>query len=228
MDQDSPISQTVSKKKRRRVFFTAFTCLIVFLCLMLSGVPELIQFNPRFGLNAVHTFGITSCENPVYQVELYCVPEKFNKMPLYVATIEMPEAYYQALSPYGTEAEKAAFRPIAFFSHEESISKDVVGDKFWVPIITDDGILFFYFLTQLSDGRIIIQLNTSDTTAAVFNSLAEKTSEETPLYLVQDIESIYGVIGDTAYFFPSWGEPAVNYIPEIYSGDHAVFVERID
>lgn len=223
MDQDSSISQKTAKKTRRRIFLSAFACLIVVLCLMLSGVPELMQVNPHLIMDAGCTFGITSCENPVYRVVQYRAPERMTRAALFVATTEMPAECVQALAPYGT-----GFQPIAWFSHEESSSQDGVGHYFWTPIVTEDGILFFYSINQTSGQDVTIGWNQSDRASSTLNALAEKTSEETPLYLVMDELAHYAVIGDTAYYFSDAGSPSVDFLPEIYTGDNPVYVARID
>ena len=47
-------------------------------------------------------------------------------------------------------------------------------------------------------------------------SLSSKTSTDTPMYLVQDNETLYAVIGKTAYYLPDtvW-KPKVSQMPEI-------------
>lgn len=163
------------------------------------------------------------CEEPVYKVEIWEFPSDFKAMPLYVATLEMPQDIQEKWTSLLSKTEV----PIAKFTTigDSEGNREMVGKSFWVPEISGGWIQQFYYLSSpVGGGYSYSANNVSD-----LMSLASLTSEETPLYLVLSGDFLYGVIGDTAYYISDWNEEnAPEYLPELYLGEGEVFVEKID
>lgn len=170
-------------------------------------------------------FGIKECKNPVYKVCKFDTSQEYTKSDLYIATTEMPQKYYDALSDFirNDDVMDKLGTPIATFRHDECENKESIVDLFWVPKLSNGLIKGIYCVGTYSDGKINATLSVDRDD---LNSLAEKTSEETPMYIVIDQAIEYAVIGDTAYYL--YLEPVVDYIPEIYTGDCDVVVKKVE
>lgn len=172
-----------------------------------------------------YVFGIQECKDPVYKVCKFDASQEYTKSDLYVATIEMPQKYYDALSEFihNDDVMDNLGTPILIFWHNECDNKDSVRDIFWVPKLSNGLIKGIYYVGTYDDGKIHAGLSIGRDD---LNSLAEKTSKDKPMYMVLDQSIEYAVIGETAYYL--YLEPTVNYIPEIYTDDCNIVIKKVE
>lgn len=174
-------------------------------------------------------FGITACQNPVYQVAQYSLPAQYSPQTLWVVTRTMPDAYRETLySLMDQETIANLGTPILLFTHVESTDSQDVRDHpyYWIPLMQGETIQRFYWIAQTEDGSYATAY--SEDCAAKLTSLASKTNQEHPLYLVADGDVLYAVIDDTAYNLNDWGvESFTDVIPEIDTQGIAVTVEPL-
>lgn len=183
----------------------------------LSGMPILDNksfrefFTPEPGEEA----------EPVYEVVLWDETAEYTPSPLYLATTEAPkEIIEQSNTLLGTFSV-----PIAQYTtvdcREEM--KESVENIYWLLELYDEQIINIYYLSGMNQAY-----SKSKSCVDALVSLAEKTSVDTPMYLVHDENFLYAVIGETAYFISSWGqENAPKTLPDIVKRD-SVKIIRID
>ena len=157
----------------------------------------------------------------VYEVVLWDETATYTPAPLYLATTEAPkEITEQSNTLLGTFSV-----PIAQYTtvdcREEM--KESVENIYWLLELYDEQIINIYYLSDMNQAY-----SKSKSCVDALVSLAEKTSVETPMYLVHDENFLYAVIGKTAYFISSWGhENAPHTLPEIVKKD-PVKIVKID
>lgn len=177
----------------------------------------------------------------VIPYEEYCadIPEEQDgETVLYVATCQMPRAYYRALtkwveSSYGDRIEiedpETWFQPpIAVFClwDRDEYRKEQVGRRFLVPVLYDGRILEFYFVTGSDSGDVFVCKRTE--IAEELTKLASKTSPDAPLSYIIDGYSTYVRIGEDAVWVKSAPiETMRSEISETYTADLNIVVAEI-
>ena len=191
--------------------------LVTFLCLCLllsaCGVSEA----PAGKLPAPAV-----CEIPVYDVEIYEYMGGILSGPLYLATVDAPDSVLETSERIPGEQSV----PICMFTTigDTDGIRDSVGTQFWLLDLYESGITKTYWVHAEGSGY-----GSSTSTACYLNSLAKKTREDAPLYLVESGGFLYMVIGDTAYcpnpWAPEWIPEA---LPELHLGDGDIKVVEIE
>ena len=164
--------------------------------------------------------GFDYYENSIYEVVSYTVPEINIAKPLYVATTDMPSDYYAELAHY--PFAQALGVPIRTFSHIGREPNYSPNPSFWIPIITNGNIVSICSIVKLENYGFSV--THTKTYSKELGSIAGKTSESYPLYLVLDGEMCYAVISDTAYNITPWAPPA-NAIPDLDLNGLSVIVK---
>lgn len=130
-----------------------------------------------------------------YRVEAFSEEAGSLGTTLYVATVEMPETYYENLTAYGIGTSNLG-APVAFFSLE---GNDVEpSGVFYLPNLGGNGISGFYIVSGNTGADTSLTYSQSYTEK--LHALARLTGEDAPLYLVSDGLLDYAVIGSTAYY----------------------------
>lgn len=158
--------------------------------------------------------GLQTVENPVYEVMEYTVPDQYVFSTLYIATTDETESYDQHMvSKYGSRFQDKGIRVFTFVEGAENPELNV-----WYLVYEGEHISKIYFTTKSpkSDDKYVTGWIEAGEVGRVLEALSEKTSKEEPMYLVQDSEILYAIIGKTAYYLPvSVFEPEVSHLPEI-------------
>jgi len=85
----------------------------------------------------------------------------------------------------------------------------------WYFDYEDASISRFYYVTKSGD-KLVTAWSEAGELGKAIEALASETSADTPMYLVQDNEILYAVIGKTAYYLPgTFMKPEVTQMPEI-------------
>lgn len=173
--------------------------------------------------------------NQEYIVKDWLGDETYHSDTLYVVTKDAPgpvQEKIQAMKQQGDTDTSAVDSPeqvpIAIFvtDAEGETAKSSVGKRFLLLSTDSTGIANIYTLNQ-SDTDV--HVGSSTAFANAFMSLAGKTSENTPLYVVSTGEAVYAVIGSTAYHISEWGfELAPEMLSKLYLGDGDCIVKKID
>ena len=161
------------------------------------------------------------CEVPVYDVEIYEYMGGILSGSLYIATVDAPDSVLETSSRIPGEQSV----PICWFTTigDTEESQNSVTERFELLDLYDGGINKSYSVTA---GRN--SYGSSAVIACYLNSLAKKTSEDLPLYLVSSGGFRYAVIGDTAYCLGPWAPELVpEALPELYLGEEPVKVIKI-
>lgn len=183
-------------------------------------------------------------ENVRYTVssyEKYCadIPEEQDtETVLYVATCQMPQSFYRALTEwversYGYRIEiedpETWFQPpIAVFClwDSDEYSKANVGQKFLVPVLYDGRILEFYSVSGSDSGDIFVCKRAD--IAEELTDLAPKTSLDAPLAYIADGYSTYVRIGEDAVWIKSAPVDTMrSEISEIYTSNQNIVIAEI-
>lgn len=158
--------------------------------------------------------GMQNVVNPVYDVVIYEPPVEYEARDLYVVTTSGLDEYDNHMAErYG---EKYLGKGIRVFSFSENNTTAEV--NVWYFDYEGTSISRYYFVAKSpkSDGKLLTGWTEAGDLGKAIEALSGKTSEETPMYLVQDDELLFAVIGDTAYFLPhDVFEPKVEAMPEI-------------
>ena len=147
---------------------------------------------------------------PVYPVEECPYLSAHRDAPLYVATCELPEREMKKLEEAGLAGGRYG-GPIARFGTTGELSPG--GPDFILTELANHRIERFYVvgsgkidLRKSFDGGLI---------GSAFQSLAAKTSPETPLYFVFYDHNAYAVVGGTACCVAEECNAAAEYLPEL-------------
>lgn len=130
---------------------------------------------------------------PIVSIMADGEPMAYEPAPLYVATIAD-----DAMDAYVSEEFDREMNGIHIFT---AGGEDPSGAPRWYAVMDKGEVnkIYWYSETQTGYGRGYTDGNDIE---IMLNVLAERTSEENPLYLVQYSEILYAVIGDTAYILP--------------------------
>ena len=162
--------------------------------------------------------GMQDVVNPVYDVVIYEPPLEYEANDLYVVTTSGLDEYDNHMAErYG---EKHLGNGIRIFTFAEGAAEE--NFNVWYFDYEGTSISRIYFVTKSpkSDGKLVTGWTEAGDLGKAIEALSGKTSEETPMHLVQDDELLFAVIGDTAYFLPhDIFEPKVEAMPEIALGN---------
>ena len=158
--------------------------------------------------------GLQTVENPVYEVIDYKVPEEYEFTTLYVATTSETASYDQHMvSKYDSRFQGKGIRVFSFVEGTENPDINV-----WYLVSDGEHISQIYFISKSpkSEGKYVTGWTEAGEAGRVLEALSSLTSKEEPMYLVQDNEIIYAIIGRKAHYLPvSIFEPEVSYLPEM-------------
>jgi len=158
--------------------------------------------------------GLKNVENPVYEVVRYEVPDEYDITTLYIATTNEMESYDQHMvSKYDSRVQGKGIRVFSFV--EGTINPEL---NVWYLVYEGEHISKIYYISKSpkSDGEYLTGWMEAGELGCVLEALSGMTSKDEPMYLAQDDEIIYAIIGKKAYYLPvSVFEPAVSHLPEM-------------
>ena len=158
--------------------------------------------------------GLQTVENPVYEVVKYQVPEEYEFTTLYIATSSETESYDQHMvSKYDSRFQGKGIRVFSFVEGTENPDINV-----WYLVSDGEHISQIYFIAKSpkSEGKYVTGWTEAGEAGRALEFLSGLTSEEEPMYLAQDNEILYAIIGEKAYYLPvSIFEPEVSHLPEL-------------
>ena len=158
--------------------------------------------------------GLQTVENPVYEVNHYRVPDEYDFTTLYVATTSETESYDQHMvSKYDSRFQGKGIRVFSFVEGIENPDINV-----WYLVSDGEHISKIYFAVKSpkEEGKYVTGWIEAGEVGRVLEALSSLTSQEEPMYLVQDSEIAYAIIGKKAYYLPvSIFEPEVSHLPEL-------------
>ncbi len=178
-------------------------CLCLVVCLAIPMLNNDSDQNPHSGLDSV--------KNPVYNVVEYTVPASYGSAALYISTTtDLTEYDAHMVESYGNKYLGKGVRVFTFV--EGTTAKDF---NVWYFDYEGTSISRIYYVTKSGD-KLLTSWSESGELGKAIEALASETSADTPMYLVQDKEIIYAVIGKTAYYLPDTVmKPEVSQMPEI-------------
>lgn len=155
--------------------------------------------------------GLQYVENPVYDVVEYSAPAEYIPAKLHIATTAGLDEYDAHMVKY--YGDKFLGKGIRVFTFVEGVASEEF--NVWYFDYEGTSISRVYYVTKSGDKLVTAWSETGELEKAI-ESLASETSTEAPMYLVQDNEILYAVIGKTAYYLPgTFMKPEVTQMPEI-------------
>jgi len=129
--------------------------------------------------------------------------------PLYILTADTAPADAWLKDQYGTYiAESSPFYGAIRIFHG---GDNTVGEaNFWLPMYSGRDMYKLLYISVDETGNAASSYVLESRMWDSIHLLAELTSPEKPMMLVQDEEVLYACIGDTAYWLPQWKEPEEN------------------
>jgi len=129
--------------------------------------------------------------------------------PLYILTADTAPADAWLKDQYGTYiAEDSPFYGAIRIFHG---GDNTVGEtNFWLPMYSGRDMYKLLYISVDETGNAASSYVLESRMWDSIHLLAELTSPEKPMMLVQDEEVLYACIGDTAYWLPQWKEPEEN------------------
>lgn len=196
------VKSTPKKVWHKWVAVAACLCLVVGL-----AIPML---NNDYSDENLHS-GLHSVKNPVYDVVEYTVPAGYEPAELYISTTTDLEEYdTNMVENYGDKYLNKGVRVFTFVEGATTTDFNV-----WYFDYEGTNISRIYFVTKSGD-KLVTGWTDAGELGKAIEALASKTSADTPMYLVQDNEILYAVIGKTAYYLPDTViKPRVSKMPEI-------------
>lgn len=209
------------KKIRKRAWMkwgTMAACACVF---VVAGIMVPIIYNnnmhhksdSQVSEEGMHS-GLQTVENPVYELIDYKVPEEYEFTTLYVATTSETESYDQHMvSKYDSRFRGKGIRVFSFVEGAENPDTNV-----WYLLSDGEHISQIYFAVKSpkEEGKYVTGWTEAGEAGRALEFLSGLTSEEEPMYLAQDNEILYAIIGKNAYYLPvSIFEPEVSKLPEL-------------
>lgn len=193
-----------AKKSLRRRWGAAAACL----CLMIGLALPLLNHAPSDQSDPI---GSDRVNDPVYGVVAYTAPASYESAELYIATTTDLAEYDAHMAE--RVGEKFRGKGIRVFTFIEGTAAEEC--NVWYFDYEGSGISRIYY-TAKSDDRWLTAWSEADELGKAIEALASETSPDTPMYLVQDQEIIYAVIGKTAYYLPGTViKPEVSQLPAI-------------
>ncbi|MBQ3165698.1 MAG: hypothetical protein IJC02_14405 [Lachnospiraceae bacterium] len=197
----------MNTKKKSCPVWVKLGAIAACLCLMVGlAIPMLNDYSDEDS----HS-GLKRVKNPVYDVVEYTAPAGYEPAELYISTTTDLVEYDTYMAE--RNGEKFRGKGVRVFTFVEgATTKD-----FNVWYFDSDGtsISRIYFATKSGDKFVTAWTEPGELGKAI-ESLASKTSADNPMYLAQDNEILYAVIGKTAYYLPDTAmKPEVSQMPAI-------------
>lgn len=194
--------------------------------------------NPPRGIAGADSFtsGVWPTEqeirHPVYRVKQIKSQPVDEPRTLYVATCAMPEAYYACVVKELGALDGLQYGPVlACFQHQEdgrdwTLDLSLPVERFRVALLDEETDCLKKFANIFVwRGEVTVELAEPEDMGQLY-ALAEKTSEETPMYLVAGTDTVdFAVIDDTAWCIGDvdmvqHDQPA--YLPEIGTAGRSI------
>lgn len=223
MDDDL-ISEAITYKRAKKTSgWLKWGVMAACLCLVVGiAVPFLHNDTPDQGNHG----GLQSVENPVYDVVEYAVPADYTAGDLYIATTAGLDGYdAHMVDRYGEEYLGKGVRVFSFSEGTKPTDLNI-----WYFAYEGNNISRIYFVTEL-DGKYLTSWREAGELGKAIEALSGETSADTPMYLAQDDEMVFAIIGDTAYYLPDFTvfKPEVTAMPEIETdGLETVVIEATE
>ena len=198
----------MNTKKKSRPVWLKWGAMAACLCLVIGlAIPML---NNDYSDHNAHG-GLQNVKNPVYDVVEYTVPVSYEPADLYISTTtDLAEYDNHMVENYGNKYLGKGIRVFTFV--EGATSEDF---NVWYFEYAGTSISRIYSVTE-SGNKLVTAWTDAGELGKAIEALASETSADTPMYLVQDNEIIYAVIGKTAYYLPDTVmKPEVSQMPEI-------------
>lgn len=166
--------------------------IIVMMCVAISCVAAgywgVIAHNDR-------RLGHNEEKKEYYSVQEIQLVETENNSPLYCASGDVEDVFYETARKYGVVST-----PITVFRHQENYDEGN-GDFVWFPQFEEGKLTDFLIVHKWVTEKMTVCYASDywSNYVTLFRTLANMTSEELPLYIVTDGEYYYAVIGDQAY-----------------------------
>ena len=214
IDDDLVTGAIDYKRTKKKPAWLKWGAMAACLCLVVGlAIPML---NNDYSDENPHS-GLQSVENPVYEVVEYTVPASYEPADLYISTTtDLAEYDAHMAERYGEKFRGKGIRVFTFVEGANTENLDNFG--VWYFDYEGTSISRIYSVTKSPkspDKMLTVWTEAGDRGKAI-EALASETSADTPMYLVQDNEIIYAVIGNTAYYLPDtvW-KPEVSQMPAI-------------
>lgn len=192
------------KRLPRRRWGAAAACL----CLVVGLAIPMLYHATSDG--APHS-GLRNVREPVYDVVAYAAPASYEPSALYIATTADLAEYDAHMAEHCGERFRG--KGVRVFTFAEGAAAD--GYNVWYFDYAGAGISRIYY-TAKSGGKLVTAWSEAGELGRAVEALACETSADTPMYLAQDEEILYAVIGKTAYCLPGTVmRPAVSQLPAI-------------
>lgn len=156
--------------------------------------------------------GLTQVDAPVYDVVEYSVPADYPSADLYIATTADLVEYDAFMAE--NHGDRFSGKGIRVFTFSEGTAAEEF--NVWYPDCGENGITRIYHVTKSGDKLLTAWREAGDLGRAL-EALASETSADTPMYLAQDGEMLFAVIGKTAYYLPDFTvmKPEISQMPAI-------------
>ena len=208
IDDDLVSGAVEYKRTKKKNSWLKWGAMAACLCLVIGlAIPML---NNDYSDHNAHG-GLQSVKNPVYNVVEYAVPASYEPADLYISTTTDLAEYDAHMAKYN--GDKFMGKGVRVFTFVEGATTEEF--NVWYFDYEDTSISRIYYVTKSGD-KLVTAWSEAGELGKAIEALASETSADTPMYLVQDNEIIYAVIGDTAYYLPDtvW-KPEVSKLPEI-------------
>ena len=198
----------MNTKKKSHPVWLKWGAMAACLCLVVGlAIPML---NNDYSDQNPHS-GLQSVKNPVYNVVEYTVPASYEPADLYISTTTDLAEYDAHMAKYN--GDKFIGKGIRVFTFVEGATTEDF--NVWYFDYEGTNISRIYYVTKSGD-KLLTAWSEAGELGKAIEALAAETSADTPMYLVQDNEIIYAVIGKTAYYLPDTVmKPEVSQMPEI-------------
>lgn len=202
------INEARAYQKAKKPGWVKWGAMAACLCLVVGlAIPML---NNDYSDQNPHS-GLQSVKNPVYNVVEYTVPASYEPADLYISTTTDLAEYDAHMAKYN--GDKFIGKGIRVFTFVEGATTEDF--NVWYFDYEGTNISRIYYVTKSGD-KLLTAWSEAGELGKAIEALAAETSADTPMYLVQDNEIIYAVIGKTAYYLPDTVmKPEVSQMPEI-------------
>lgn len=208
IDDDLVSGAVEYKRTKKKNSWLKWGAMAACLCLVVGlAIPML---NNDYSDQNPHS-GLDSVKNPVYNVVEYTVPASYEPADLYISTTTDLAEYDEHMAErYGETFRGKGIRVFTFVEGATAEEFNV-----WYFDYEGTSISRIYYVTKSGD-KLVTAWSEAGELGNAIEALASETSADTPMYLVQDNEIIYAVIGNTAYYLPDtvW-KPEVSQMPAI-------------
>lgn len=159
-----------------------------------------------------HHSGLDSVKNPVYEVVQYTIPTDYVPADLYIATTTGLDEYdAHMVEHYGEKYQGKGVRVFTFVEGATTENFNV-----WYFDYEGTSISRIYYVTKSGD-KLLTAWSDAGELGRAIEALASETSADIPMYLAQDNEIVFAIIGKIAYYLPNFTvmKPEVSQMLEI-------------